>query len=87
MAIWSDEEYLNQKSSIVLETKDRNGIYNVEHTFNIAEMSKNKDSLDPYSFVFNKETYGVRISVRTNQVNYEKNKGRVVLSNFVLRHI
>lgn len=60
--------------------------YNLKHKFNVAEMSKNKDVLDYYSFNFDKETYGIRITVTTNQVNYEKNKGRVVLSNFVIRH-
>lgn len=86
IAIWSDEEYLNQKSSIILETKGKDGVYRTKYIFNIAEMSKNKDVLDNYSFSFDEETYGIRIKVTTNQVNYEKNKGRVVLSDFVVRH-
>lgn len=86
IAIWSDEEYLNQKSSIILETKGKDGVYKTKYIFNIAEMSKNKGILDNYSFSFNEETYGIRIKVTTNQVNYEKNKGRVVLSDFGVRH-
>ena len=86
IAIWSDEEYLNQKSSIILETKGKDGVYRTKYVFNIAGMSKNKDVLDHYSFTFGEETYGIRIKVTTNQVNYEKNKGRVVLSDFVIRH-
>ncbi len=87
MAIWSNEEYLNQNSKITLETKNKSGNYNIEYTFNIAEISKNKDALNNYSFAFNKETYGIRIKVTTNQVNYEKNKGRVVLSDFKIKHL
>ena len=41
----------------------------------IATMSKNKDVLDLYNFAFPEETYGIRISVTTNQVNYGKIKG------------
>ncbi len=87
ITLWSNEEYLNQNSKITLETKDKDGNYNIEHTFDIAKMSKNKDTLDNCSFSFTKETYGIRITVTTNQVNYEKNKGRVVLSDFIIRHI
>lgn len=87
IAIWSEEEYLNTKSSIVLETKSKDGIYRVFYQFNIATMSKNKDELDLYSFIFPQETYGIRIRVNTNQVNYEKNKGRVVLGDMSLIHI
>lgn len=68
------------------EIEGKDGVYRTKYIFNIAEMSKNKDVLDNYSFSFDEETYGIRIKVTTNQVNYEKNKGRVVLSNFVVRH-
>ena len=87
IAIWSEEEYLNKKSSIVLETKSIDGIYRVFYEFNIATMSKNKDVLDLHSFTFSEETYGIRIRVDTNQVNYEKNKGRVVLGDISLAHL
>ena len=87
IAIWSEEEYLNTKSSIVLETKSKDGIYKVFYEFNISTMSKNKDILDTYSFTFPQETYGIRLRVNTNQVNYEKNKGRVVLGDMSLIHI
>jgi hypothetical protein len=87
IAIWSEEEYLNTKSSIVLETKSKEGIYKVFYQFNIATMSKNKDILDSHSFTFPEETYGIRIRVNTNQVNYEKNKGRVVLGDMSLIHL
>lgn len=86
IAIWSNQEYLNQNSSIKLKIKGRDGAYKTKLTFNIAEMSKDKDDLDNYSLSFDEETFGIRIEVTTNQVNYEKNKGRVVLSNFIIRH-
>lgn len=87
IAIWSEEEYLNTKSLIVLETKTKGGIYKTFHEFDIKAMSKNKDILDFHSFIFPEETYGVRIRVSTNQVNYEKNKGRVVLGQLSLLHL
>ena len=86
LAIWSEEEYLNSNSTIVLETNNGDG-YQVFYTFNIAEMSKNKDVLDSYSFIFPEVTYGIRIKVVTNQVNYEKNKGRVVIGDMVVHHL
>ena len=87
IAIWSEEEYLNKQSSIVLETKSKDGMYRTFYQFNIATMSKNKDVLDLYNFAFPEETYGIRISVTTNQVNYEKNKGRIVLRDMSLIHL
>ncbi|MGM9813695.1 MAG: hypothetical protein ACI32C_02135 [Candidatus Enteromonas sp.] len=87
IAIWSGAEYLNTKSSIVLETKSKDGVYNIFYQFNISGMSKDKDVLDLHSFTFPEETYGIRIRVNTNQVNYEKNKGRVVLGDMSLIHL
>ena len=86
IAIWSNEEYLNQNSSIILETKGKEGIYKTKYIFDISNMSKNKDDLDDYSFCFDEETYGVRIKVIINQVHYQKNKGRIVLSDFIVRY-
>jgi hypothetical protein len=54
---------------------------------NWIKNSKNKDILDSHSFTFPEETYGIRIRVNTNQVNYEKNKGRVVLGDMSLIHL
>jgi len=47
-------------------------------------MSKDKNVLDHFDFI--KKTYGIRITVTTNKVNYEKNKGRVVISDMGVRH-
>jgi len=87
IAIWIKEEYLNTKSSIVLETKSKDGIYETFYQFNIVTMSKNKDNLDLHSFTFPNETYGIRIRVNTNQVNYEKNRRRVILDEMSIIHL
>lgn len=86
IAIWSNEEYLNSNSAIVMETLNENGTWNVYHTFDISSMSKTKDMLDSYTFVFETKVTGLRISVSTNKVNYEKNKGRVVLDNIDVKY-
>lgn len=86
IAIWSNEEYLNTKSSIVIERKNKEGKWVTYQILDISSMSKNKDILDNYTCDFSEETYGIRIKVSTNQVNYEKNKGRVVISNLLVKH-
>lgn len=81
MAIWSNEEYLNQDSSISFDYKASNGKWRRAEYIDIAELSKAKESLDRFYIDFPEDAYGFRFVVRTNAVNYEKNKGRVVIGD------
>ena len=86
IAIWSTDERLNTNSYIILEIKDSHGNWSTYYSFDIANLSKNKDVLDSFNFNFEKEVYGTRIKVVTNSVTSTKNKGRVVLDNITLTH-
>ncbi|MDD6227023.1 MAG: hypothetical protein PUB23_04710, partial [Bacilli bacterium] len=52
--------------------------------FNLDTLSKNKDELDLFSYSFNSDVRKIRFLVHTNQVNYEKNKGRVVIGDITV---
>lgn len=81
LAIWSEEEYLNKESSISFDYKDMEGKWRRCMNFDIAKLSKSKDKLDNFYVEFPEDAYGFRFVVRTNDVNYEKNKGRVVIGD------
>ncbi len=81
IAIWSDSEYLNKDSSISFDYKNSEGKWQQYMFLNIAKLSKSKDSLDHFFVEFPEDAYGFRFVVRTNEVNYEQNKGRVVLGD------
>lgn len=81
LAIWSEEEYLNKESSIAFDYKDTEGKWRNYMYFDIANLSKSKDALDHFSFELPEDAYGFRFVIRTNDVNYEQNKGRVVLGD------
>ena len=81
LAIWSEEEYLNKESSISFDYKDSGGKWRRYTYIDIANLSKNKDKLDSFSIEFPEDAYGFRFVVRSNEVNYEKNKGRVVIGD------
>ncbi len=86
IGIWSEEEYLNTNSEIRLESMV-NGEWTLKHSFNIALLSKSKDSLDYFNFDFSSyQVKNIRLSVSTNQVNNDKNKGRVVLGDVELTY-
>ena len=69
-----------------------NGKYNLNiksnkiigEEFDKYKESKNKDELDLFSYSFNSDVRKIRFLVHTNQVNYEKNKGRVVIGDITV---
>lgn len=85
LGLWSNEEYLNSKNSYILfqyATEDGKWIDAID--FNLDTLSKNKDELDLFSYSFNSDVRKIRFLVHTNQVNYEKNKGRVVIGDITV---
>ena len=78
-ALWSNKEYLNKESYLVIERRDINGNFEVYDYIDIKTMSTNKNCPYGYSYVFDDFTFGVRIRVETNDVQYGDNKGRIVL--------
>ena len=82
IGLWSNEENISSRNTYVLfqyATYDGKWVDAID--FNMDEMSKDKDSLVDYSYEFNCRVTKIRFYVHTNQVNYEKNKGRIVLDN------
>ncbi len=73
MAIWSIDEGLNTNSYIILEIKDSNCNWITYYSFDIANLSKNKNFLDSFKMDFEKEIYGLGIIVVTKSVTSTKN--------------
>ncbi len=85
LGIWSNDEYLNSKNSYILfQYESEDGKWVDAITFDIDTLSKNKDKLDSFSYSFNSNVKKIRFLVHTNQVNYEKNKGRVVIGDITV---
>lgn len=85
LGLWSNEEYLNSKNSYILfQCANEDGKWIDAIDFNLDTLSKNKDELDLFSYSFNSDVRKIRFLVHTNQVNYEKNKGRVVIGDITV---
>lgn len=87
IGLWSNEEYINSSNAYILfqySTTDGKWVDGIE--FDLNTISKNKDSLDHFTYTFTSNVTKVRFYVHTNQVNYEKNKGRVVIGDISIAY-
>ncbi len=82
IGLWSEEENISSRNTYILfQYAADNGKWVDAINFDLDTLSHNKDELDNFTYEFNCRVTKIRFYVHTNQVNYEKNKGRVVLDN------
>lgn len=87
IGLWSSEEYINSNNSYILfQYANESGKWIDAIDFDIDNISRDKDALDNYSYEFSTRATKIRFYVHTNQVNYEKNKGRVVIGNIAISY-
>ena len=87
IGLWSSEEYINSSNAYILfQYASEDGKWKTAIDFDLNSISKNKDNLDYYKYDFSSRVTKLRFYVHTNQVNYEKNKGRVVLGDISISY-
>ena len=85
MALWSSTESLQMNSVITLQVQE-NGYWYTHYTFAYSSLGKDKDELLAYDFDFlSNPIQSFKISVQTNSVNNDNNRGRLVLDNVYIQ--
>lgn len=79
LALWSQDESLIKNSSIRLEAQNSTDEWITIKTFDVSEMSTDKDKLINYSSEINFKAKSIRFIIETNSVQNENNSGRMVI--------
>lgn len=87
LGLWSNREYIDNNSKIDLYVIDQNNYNYLIESFDIKNLSKNKDHLDTFEYNIKQHAKGFMLKVTTEKVNYSTNKGRVVISNINLSYL